>query len=45
MLYIKKVDTMNKLIELHMHLDGALSINSCKELAKLQINSSFASNE
>lgn len=27
---------MNNLIELHLHLDGALSIDNCKKLAKLQ---------
>ena len=27
---------MNNLVELHLHLDGALSINNCRKLAKLQ---------
>ena len=25
-----KIDKMNNLVELHLHLDGALSINNCK---------------
>ena len=31
-----KIDQMNNLVELHLHLDGALSINNCRKLAKLQ---------
>ena len=31
-----KIDRMNNLVELHLHLDGALSIDSCKKLAKIQ---------
>lgn len=31
-----KIDKMNVLVELHLHLDGALSIDNCKKLAKLQ---------
>ena len=31
-----KIDQMNNLVELHLHLDGALSINNCRSLAKLQ---------
>ena len=30
------IDNMNNLVELHLHLDGALSIENCKKLAKLQ---------
>ena len=32
----KKIDKMNNLIELHLHLDGALSISNCRRLAKIQ---------
>lgn len=31
-----KIDEMTNLVELHLHLDGALSLNNCKKLAKLQ---------
>ena len=31
-----KIDKMNNLIELHLHLDGALSINNCRRLAEIQ---------
>ena len=31
-----KIDKMNNLVELHLHLDGALSINNCRQLAKIQ---------
>ncbi len=31
-----KINNMNNLVELHIHLDGALSINNCKELAAIQ---------
>ena len=31
-----KIDEMNNLVELHLHLDGALSINNCRQLAKIQ---------
>lgn len=31
-----KIDEMNNLVELHLHLDGALSINNCKKLAQIQ---------
>lgn len=31
-----KIDKMNNLVELHVHLDGALSINNCRKLAKIQ---------
>ena len=31
-----KIDKMNNLVELHLHLDGALSINNCRKLAKIQ---------
>ena len=31
-----KIDNMKNLIELHLHLDGALSLDNCKRLAKLQ---------
>lgn len=30
------IENMNNLVELHIHLDGALSIANCKALAKLQ---------
>ena len=33
---INKIDKMNNLVELHLHLDGALSIDNCKKLAKIQ---------
>ena len=29
-------DNMNNLVELHLHLDGALSIDNCKKVAKIQ---------
>ena len=32
----KKIDNMNNLVELHLHLDGSLSIDSCRKLAKIQ---------
>ena len=32
----EKINKMNNLVELHLHLDGALSINNCKKLAKIQ---------
>ena len=31
-----KIDNMNNLVELHLHLDGALSINNCRKIAKIQ---------
>ena len=31
-----KIDKMNNLVELHLHLDGALSIDNCKKIAKIQ---------
>ena len=31
-----KINQMNSLVELHLHLDGALSIKNCRELAKMQ---------
>ena len=31
-----KIDKMNNLVELHLHLDGALSINNCRKLAAIQ---------
>jgi adenosine deaminase len=31
-----KIDQMNNLVELHLHLDGALSIDNCKKIAKIQ---------
>ena len=31
-----KINKMNNLVELHLHLDGALSINNCKKIAKVQ---------
>ena len=31
-----KIDKMNNLVELHIHLDGALSIDNCKKIAKIQ---------
>ena len=31
-----KIDEMNNLVELHLHLDGALSIDSCRKLAAMQ---------
>ena len=33
---LNKIDAMNNLVELHMHLDGAISINNAKKLASLQ---------
>ena len=32
----QKIDKMNNLVELHLHLDGALSIDNCKKIAKIQ---------
>ena len=32
----KCIDEMNNLVELHLHLDGALSIENCKKIAELQ---------
>ena len=31
-----KIDRMKSLVELHIHLDGALSIDNCRKLAKIQ---------
>ena len=31
-----KIDKMNNLVELHLHLDGSLSINNCRKLAEIQ---------
>lgn len=31
-----KIDNMNNLVELHLHLDGALSISNCRKIAKIQ---------
>ena len=31
-----EIDKMNNLVELHLHLDGALSINNCRKLAEIQ---------
>jgi len=31
-----KIEKMNNLVELHLHLDGALSINNCRNLAEIQ---------
>lgn len=31
-----KIDKMNNLVELHLHLDGALSIDNCKKIARIQ---------
>ena len=31
-----KINKMNNLVELHLHLDGALSIDNCKRIAKIQ---------
>ena len=31
-----KINKMNNLVELHLHLDGALSIDNCKKIAKIQ---------
>ena len=33
---IDEINKMENLVELHLHLDGALSINNCKKLAKIQ---------
>ncbi len=33
---LNKIDNMNNLVELHMHLDGAISVNNAKKLASLQ---------
>ena len=30
------IENMNNLVELHLHLDGALSIDNCKKIAKIQ---------
>ena len=30
------IDKMNCLVELHLHLDGGLSIKNCRHLAKIQ---------
>lgn len=32
----EKIDSMNNLVELHLHLDGALSVDNCKKLASIQ---------
>ena len=32
----EKIENMNNLVELHLHLDGALSLDNCKKLAKIQ---------
>lgn len=32
----EKIDSMNNLVELHIHLDGALSVGNCKKLASIQ---------
>lgn len=32
----EKIQNMNNLVELHLHLDGALSLDNCKKLAKIQ---------
>ena len=34
--YIELNDKMNNLVELHLHLDGALSVDNCKKIAKIQ---------
>ena len=31
-----KINKMNNLVELHLHLDGALSINNCRKIAEIQ---------
>ena len=31
-----RINKMQNLVELHLHLDGALSINNCRKLAKIQ---------
>lgn len=31
-----KIDKIDNLVELHLHLDGALSIDSCRKLAAMQ---------
>ena len=31
-----KINKMKNLVELHLHLDGALSINNCRKLAEIQ---------
>ena len=33
---LNKIDKMNNLVELHMHLDGAISLNNAKKIASLQ---------
>ena len=33
---LNKIDNMNNLVELHLHLDGSISLSNAKELAKLQ---------
>ena len=40
----EKIDKMNNLVDLHIHLDGALSLDNCKSIAKLQ-NISLPSDE
>lgn len=32
----EKIENMDCLVELHVHLDGALSIDNCKKIAKMQ---------
>ena len=32
----EKIDSMKNLVELHIHLDGALSVDNCKKLASIQ---------
>ena len=31
-----KINNMNNLVELHLHLDGALSIDNCRKIAQIQ---------
>ncbi len=33
---LNKIENMNNLVELHLHLDGALSVDNCRKLAELQ---------
>ena len=33
---LNKIDNMDNLVELHMHLDGAISFDNAKKLASLQ---------
>ncbi len=33
---LTKIDNMNNLVELHLHLDGSISLNNAKSIAKLQ---------